>query len=125
MAPAQNMEMKMKYALAAMDTGIDDEAISGSGNPLLFCNRIAGQHQTPEQPDIRILKLSHRRHMFPRNDERMRRCLGIDIVERDHQIVFIDKHRRDGPCDNFAKEALTHEVVPFLSPDFPNRVANS
>lgn len=125
MAPAQNMEMKMKYALAAMDTGIDDEAISGSGNPLLFCNRITGQHQTPEQPDIRILKLSHRRHMFPRNDERMRRCLGIDIVERDHQIVLIDQHRRNGPCDNFAKEALTHEVVPFLSPDFPNRVANS
>ena len=125
MAPTQNMEMKMKYALAAMDTGIDDEAIPGSGNALLFCNRITGQHQTPEQPDIRILKLCHRRHMFPRNDERMRRCLGIDIVERDHQIVLIDKHRRNGPCDNFAKEALAHDVVPFLSPDFPNRIANS
>jgi len=125
MAPAQNMEMKMKYALAPMDTGIDDEAISGSGNPLLFCNRITGQHQTTEQPDIRIVQLSHRRHMFSRNDERMRRCLGIDIVECDHQIVLIDKHRRNDPCDNFAKEAVTHEVTPFLSPDFPNRVANS
>ena len=63
--------------------------------------------------------------MFSGDDERMRRRLGIDIVERDHQIVLIDKHRRNRPCDNFAKEALTHEVVPFLSPDFPNRVANS
>ena len=48
MAPAQNMEMKMKYALAAMDTGIDDEAVPGIGNPLLCCDRITGQHQTPE-----------------------------------------------------------------------------
>ena len=48
MAPAQNMEMKMKHALAAMHTGIDDEAVSGIGNPLLCCDRIAGQHQTSE-----------------------------------------------------------------------------
>ena len=48
MAPAQNMEMKMKHALAAMHTGIDDEAVPGIGNPLLFCDRITGQHQTPE-----------------------------------------------------------------------------
>ena len=125
MAPAQNMEMKMKYGLASMYTGVDDEAIPGSSNPLLFGNRITGQHQTPEQPDVRILKLSNRRDMSSRDDERMRRCLGIDIVERDHQIVLIDERRRNGPCHYFAKEALTHEVVPFLSPDFPNRVANS
>ena len=125
MAPAQNMEMKMKYALAAMDTGIDDEAIPGSGNPLLFCNRITSQHQTTEQPDIRIVKLSHRRHMFPRNDERMRRCLGIDIVERYDHLVLVYQFRRNGPRDDFAKEALAHEVVPFLNPDFPNRTANS
>ena len=48
MAPTQNMEMKMKHALAAMHTGIDDEAVPGVGNPLLFCNRVAGQHQTSE-----------------------------------------------------------------------------
>ena len=48
MPPAQNMEMKMKHALAAMHTGIDNEAVPGIGNPLLFCDRITGQHQTPE-----------------------------------------------------------------------------
>lgn len=48
MAPAQDMEMKMKHALAAMHTGVDDEAVPGIGNPLLFCDRITGRHQTPE-----------------------------------------------------------------------------
>ena len=48
MAPAQNMQVKMKYALAAIHSGIDDEAVPGIGNPLLFCDRITGQHQTPE-----------------------------------------------------------------------------
>ena len=125
MASAQHMEMKMKHALAAMQTGIDDEAVPSIGNPLLFCDRITGRQQTPEEPDIRILKFGHRGHMSSGNNERMRRRLGIDIVERNHQIVLIDEHRGNGPRDNFAKEAFAHEVGPFLKPDFPNRVANS
>ena len=48
MAPAQDMEMKMKHALAAMCTGVDDEAVPGVGNPLLCCDLVSGQHQTPE-----------------------------------------------------------------------------
>ncbi len=48
MAPAQNMEMKMKHALASMHTGIDDEAVPRVGNPLLFCDCITDQHQTPK-----------------------------------------------------------------------------
>ena len=47
-APAQDMEMKMKHALATVSTGIDDEAVPGIGNPLLFCDRITGRHQMPE-----------------------------------------------------------------------------
>lgn len=48
MAPAQNVEMKMKYALASMRTGIDDDAVAGLGNPLQFRNLVAGQQQTSE-----------------------------------------------------------------------------
>ena len=48
MAPAKNMEVKMKHALAAMSTRIDDEAIPSISNPLLCCDRITGQHQPPE-----------------------------------------------------------------------------
>ena len=35
--------------------------------------------------------------MFSGNDERMRRRLRIDIVERDHHFVFIDERRGNGP----------------------------
>ena len=63
--------------------------------------------------------------MFSGDDERMRRRLGIDIVERDHHVVLVDERRWNGPRDDFAKDALDHEVGPFLKPDFPNRVANS
>ena len=78
-----------------------------------------------EQSDIRILQVCNRRHMFPGDDKRMSRRLGIDIVERDHQIVFIDERCGNGSRDDFAKEALAHELLPFLKPDFPNRVASS
>lgn len=63
--------------------------------------------------------------MFSGNDEHMRRCLGIDIVECNDHIIFVDERCRNGPRNDFAKEALTHEVEPFLKPDFPNRAASS
>lgn len=125
MAPAQNVEMQMKHALAAMRTGIDDDAVPGVGNTLQFRDLTAGQHQTSEQPTIRVLQFGHRDHMFSGDDERMRRRLGVDIVECDHHIVLIDERCGNSPRDNFAKETVTHEAGPFLKPDFPNRVANS
>ena len=82
MSSAQHMEMKVKHGLATMGAGIDDYAIAGIGNPLLSCDRIAGQHQASEQLDIRILKFGNRTHMSSGDDERMRRRLGIDIVKR-------------------------------------------
>ena len=48
MAPTQNMEMKVKHALAAMRTGIDDDTVPGIGNPLQFRNLVPDQHQTPK-----------------------------------------------------------------------------
>jgi hypothetical protein len=48
MAPTQNMEMKVKHALAAMRTGVDHKAVAGLGNPLQFRNFVAGQHQMPK-----------------------------------------------------------------------------
>ena len=48
MAPAQDMEMKVKHALAAMRTGIDDKTVAGLGNPLQFRNLVACQHQMPK-----------------------------------------------------------------------------
>ena len=48
MAPAQNMEMKVKHALPAVGAGIDDKTVPGIGNPLQFCNLVAGQHQIPK-----------------------------------------------------------------------------
>ena len=125
MAAAQHMEMKMKYSLPAMHPGVHDEAIPVAGYPLLLCDLVADKYQMPEQADIRIVKFSNRGHMLPRDDERMCRRLRIDIVECDHHIILIDEGCRNGPRDDFTKEALTHEVVPFLKPDLPKRVANS
>ena len=48
MASTQDMEMKMKDALASMRTGIDDDAVPGVGNPLQFRDLVTGQHQASE-----------------------------------------------------------------------------
>lgn len=56
-APAQDMEMEMKHALATVGAGIDDEAIPRIGNPFQTRNLVACQQQAPEQRNIRILQL--------------------------------------------------------------------
>jgi hypothetical protein len=119
------MEMKVKHALAAMHTGIDDETVPGIRNSLYFRDLGAGKHQMSKQSDIGILEICNRRHMSPGDDKRMSLGLGIDIVECDHQLVLIDERRGNRPLDDFAKEAFRHGVDPFLKPDFPNRIANS
>lgn len=125
MTPAKNVEMEVKHALAAMGSGVDDNTVSGLGNPLQFRDLTANQHQPSQQLGIRILQLSHRDHMCSGNDERMGRRLRIDIVECDHQIVLVNEGCRNSPRDDFAKETVAHGAVSFLKPDFPNRVANS
>lgn len=125
MAPTQNMKMEMKYALASVRSGVDDDPVPGLGNPLQFRDLTADQQQPSEQLSIRVLQLSQRDHMFSGNDQRMDRRLRIDIVECDHQIVLIDEGCRNSPRDDFAKETVAHGAVSFLKPDFPNRVANS
>jgi len=83
--------MKMKHTLATVGTGIDDEAIPGICNSFQIGDLVAGQHQASEQHTIRILKFGNRSEMLSRDDERMYRRLGIDVVERDYQFVFIDE----------------------------------
>ena len=125
MATAQDVKMKMKHALAAIDACIDDEAIPGIGNSFQICNLVAGQHQAPDQRNIRILQLGYRREMCSGDNEGMYRRLGIDIVERHHQLVFIDERCWNSPRNDFAKKTVAHLVASFLKPDFPKRVANS
>ena len=49
--------------------------------------------------------------MLSRYDENVRWRLGIDVVERQHRVVFIDQVARDIPVANLAEEAAAHEVA--------------
>ncbi len=55
MTPAQDMKMEMKYALASVRSGVDDDPVPGFGNPLQFRDLTANQQQPSEQLSIRIL----------------------------------------------------------------------
>ena len=43
------------------------------------------------------------------HDQHVRGCLRIDVVEREHAIVFVDDRGRNFPFDDFAEEAVAHE----------------
>jgi len=115
----------MKHTLTTMRAGVDDETVPGDSNPLLSCDLVPRQQQSPEESDIRILQVCDGDHVFSGNDERMHRRLRIRIVERYDHLVLVYQFRRNGPRDDFAKDTLVHDTVPFLKPDLPNREASS
>jgi hypothetical protein len=46
--------------------------------------------------------------MFPRDEEKMMRSLGGDILDDDDEVVFVDCLCGDGSGDDSAKNAAVH-----------------
>ncbi len=49
--------------------------------------------------------------MLTRYDEHVRRCLRIDVVERQHRVALVDQVSRNLPVANLAEEAVAHGVA--------------
>src|ERR1043166_1871186 len=50
---------------------------------------------------------------FLRNDQDMRRRLRLDVMESEHQVVFVGNLRRNLPSDNSFEERLGHSGYTF------------
>ena len=75
--------------LAAVFAGVEHQPVAGLGDPLLFRDRRAGQHEVAQEGGIRRFQLSHRVHVPPWNHQHMDRRLGVDIFERHGSIILM------------------------------------
>lgn len=120
--------MKMKDGLPSVRPRIRHEPESGLSDPFLVRDFCAGLEEVPEQGGVLRLQVLQRPHMPPGNHQDMDRGLGMHILERHREVVFIHGLGRDGPCHDPAEDAVTHSrTFPFSDrrPGFPNRAASS
>ena len=80
----------MGYDLPALRSAVDHQAVPLFVNPLLSCQLICHCHHMPHQRDVFPGEVGKGFDMFLSHDEKMYRCLRVDIGEGDHALILID-----------------------------------
>ena len=106
---AKHMDMEMVDRLLGIISGIDDDTIAAFGDFLDLSHLFYRVEQMP--------------HELVRNDASpiLAWCsfgmmsvwtgiIGEKVVKGDYHIVFVYDSRRDLPCGNFAKDAVSHNA---------------
>ena len=100
--------MQMRDGLATVCPIVEHETIAG-----LFESHLLRDFSGLEQQMAERLMISGRgfcdaRDGFLGDDKNVRRRFGCDVLERDHEVVFINDLRRDFARDDFFKQCFTH-----------------
>lgn len=108
--------MKMLDGLPRMVSTVGDDAEAISRKPLL-CGDLSNDFEhMGNRSGIICIHMSGGWNMLLGNHQDMHGRLGIDIVEGQNAIVFIDLFRGDFSSDDFTKQAVVH--TQFLLPLF-------
>ncbi len=102
--------MQVEHALPNLRAIVDHQA-KGIANPELLRHTVRGKQQVTEQRLIPGIGIGQSRNLLLRNHQHVRRRLGIDVAERETQIVLIHDIGRDLAPDYLA-EYGTH-IPPF------------
>ena len=109
-ASAQDVDVQVRHALAAVLAVVDDQPVAA------FVQSQFGRHfggleqQVAEQLVVFRLGLGQARDGFFGNHQNVLGRLGIDVAQREHQVVFINDGRGNFPRDDFFKQCLAHNL---------------
>src|SRR3989442_2740266 len=102
--------MKMKYGLTPIWIRVHDHPIALFLDPRIS-REIAREREQPAE-QIGVLGVVERADVCRRNDEQMRRRLGIQVSEGEHVVFALDDCRRDLTRRDLAKHTVRHSRPP-------------
>ena len=116
MPATQQMQVQMKHGLAGTAAVVDHGAIAGE--QVAFRGQLCRyQLQFAKQRLVSVLRIVQRGKMLSRANQNVRGRLGIDVFEREHVVVFIDKLRGNLLRADFAKKAVwVHKLFYLRGP---------
>ena len=101
--------MNVKHALARTPIRVEQGSIAVVGKSTFLGQRRGAPDQLTDNVLIFNTDVVQRRYVSLWHDQHVRGCLRIDVVEREHAIVFVHDGGRDFPLDDFAEQAVAHE----------------
>jgi hypothetical protein len=104
-ATAEKVKVKVIHCLSAIVTGIDRDSIA-IGQTDLFGDLFGTQQQVPEQIAILGSGIGEGRDGLFWNDEDMNGGLGVNVVESQASVVFVNDICRNFATNNFAKNRV-------------------
>jgi hypothetical protein len=128
MAFAHEVEVEMGDGLASIASDVHDNAV-----PILeaefLCEVADRQEQLTQEGAIVVTGMGDRLDLLFRDDQDMDGRLGIDVVECQNLVVFIDDAGRDFFIDDAFEESLRHVIGPqagdFFRADAPTGTSGS
>jgi hypothetical protein len=104
-AAAEDVEVEMIDALAAVGAGVDDDTIP-IGQALFARNIGGGGEKVAEQGGVTAADACERCDVLARDHEKMGRRLRVNVSERDALFVLVNGLGGNGSSDDLAKKAI-------------------
>ena len=103
--------MNVKNSLPCRSVAVEDRAIAVIRMTPFARDLLCYKMYFAYQLAVHWFQVVERRDVLARDDEHVRRRLGIDVFERQHVVALVDQIARDFPVANLAEEAVAHGVA--------------
>jgi hypothetical protein len=113
-AAAEQVQVDVKYRLSGISVRVEDRPKPTGCEPAVLRDGGPATDQLAEDLIVLDANLVQRGDMSFRNHQDVRRRLWVDVVERQHTLIFVDDRRGDLVVGNPAKEAISHRLVSRL-----------
>jgi hypothetical protein len=88
-SPAEYVQVKMSHRLTPVVSDIRGDSVPRFSKTLVDSDLAGGIDECHDDPAIAWQQVVQRRNVFPRNDNDVGRCSGLDVAERDNVVVLI------------------------------------
>lgn len=96
----------MENRLSGIMAVIDDHPVTAFIKTAFGGDGLCNKEHVPDELTVCDNETVNIGNMFFRHDERMNRRLGIDVLKRDHEFIFVDDCCGDLFSDDLAKQAV-------------------
>ena len=107
---AEDVEMEVKHRLATIGVGVHHDAITFRRDSRLLRDIAGKSQQFPERP--RIFRIVERADVRRRDDQDMRGCLPIEVLEGQHAVAALHDRGWNLAGGNLAKDAIGAHIWP-------------
>ena len=107
-AAAEDVQVDVEHRLPGVRVAVENRPVAPIGVTGSFRERRTPSHDLPDKAVIIGSELVEAGDMASRDDQHVRRCLRVDVLEGDDAVVLVDDGCGDLTRDDLAEQAVGH-----------------